>query len=83
MKTKGKKRKPLDPELKKFFTQYAVILKKLRNKAALTLEETEALGYPNWRHWQEIESSGGKKDITLGTLYKQAKVIGINFNIIL
>jgi transcriptional regulator with XRE-family HTH domain len=49
-------------------------LRTLRKQRGWTLEETEARGWPSWRHLQRIESG---KNITVLTLIAVCKLYGI------
>ena len=50
-------------------------IRSLRNQRGWTLEETEAHGWPSWRHLQKIEAG---KNITVHTLINLANLFGVH-----
>lgn len=61
---------------KAFLKKVGLRIRRLREQRELTLEKTEELGFPNWRHFQAIES--GRKNITLTTIWNIAKVLKVD-----
>ena len=58
-----------------FIEHLGAKIRALRTKKGWTLEETEEHGWPSWRHLQKIESG---KNITVTTLWRLAKVLGVS-----
>ena len=58
----------------KFLKEFGLRLRQLRTDKGWTLEETEAHGWPSWRHLQKIEAG---KNITLLTIRKLSKLYGL------
>lgn len=68
------RREPTEHE-KEFIKEFGKRIAFLRNERGLTLEQCEALGYPSWSHWKQIES--GMKSPTLITVMRIAKVLDV------
>ena len=63
-----------------FCSKVAANIRKARTDADLTQEGMEKFGF-NIRHYQDIE--GGKVNITLETIYRLAKALKVNPDILL
>lgn len=63
-----------DPEFARFLKNAGLSIRGVREKKQLTLEETEAAGYPSWRHLQKVESG---QPFTMATLFRIAKALGV------
>lgn len=70
----GKRKTVLDPELARFLKGAGLAIRNIRERKGLTLEETEAAGYPSWRHLQKVESG---QPFTMTTLFRIAKALGV------
>ena len=55
--------------------------RELREAKGLTLEQTEALGWKDWKHLQRIETQ--PRDIRISTLFKISKLYGEKMSTIL
>jgi transcriptional regulator with XRE-family HTH domain len=65
----------LSPADRRFIRQFGGRVRSLRLERGWSLEEVEEHGWPHWQHLQKIES--GKKNITLTTLRRIAKLFNI------
>lgn len=61
----------------KFLKGLGLKLRSIRKSRGWTLEYTEELGWPNWRHLQKIESG---KNVTIITLKRLAQLYKITMN---
>lgn len=71
----AKKRNTEDKNLLRFHREIGLNIRAIREKKGLTLEETEAAGYPSWRHLQKVEAG---QPFTMSTLYRIAKALGVD-----
>ena len=62
----------------KLLNQFGQRVRQLREERGWTLEYCEELGWPSWRHLQQIET--GKKDINLTTLKRLSLLFGIDIS---
>ena len=60
-----------------FLVKFGVKLRRIREERNWTLEYTEEMGWPSWRHLQQIESG---KNITLITLKRISDLYDIPIN---
>ena len=67
----------LSKEEKTFLLKFGSNLRRIREKRNWTLEYTEEMGWPSWRHLQQIESG---KNITLITLKRISRLYNIPIN---
>ena len=65
----------LKPDERKALRHFGLIIREEREKKNWTLEDTEANGYPNWQHWQSIES--GLKNIGFTTIMNICKTLKV------
>lgn len=61
----------------KFLKGLGLKLRDIRKSRGWTLEYTEELGWPSWRHLQKIESG---KNVTIITLKRLAQLYKITMN---
>lgn len=54
-------------------------VRQLRHERGWTLEHTEELGYPSWRHLQAVESG---KSVNLQTLINIANLFGVKLSVL-
>lgn len=67
----------LSKEEKTFLLKFGLKLRRIRKERDWTLEQTEEMGWPSWRHLQQIESG---KNITLITLKRISNLYNIPIN---
>ena len=67
----------LSKKEKTFLLNFGLELRRIREERDWTLEKTEEMGWPSWRHLQQIESG---KNITLITLKRILKLYNIPVN---
>ena len=58
----------------RFIKAFGQRIRRLRKERGWTLEQCEEMGYPNWRHLQEIEAG---KNFNLTTLLRLAELFGV------
>lgn len=64
----------ISKEEKAFLLNLGTQLRRIRENKGWTLEYTEEMGWPSWRHLQKIESG---KNVTLLTLRRISKLYKI------
>lgn len=67
---------PLARSEKQRLIKLGKVVREIRQKKGLTLEQVEEAGYPSWKHLQAVES--GRKNLTITSLYRLAKALSIS-----